>query len=393
MKNSDKPSAVKIALKILLTLIVAIAGTAVGALIFFLMAFSGVWVITAIIGAIVFPLLIPLIWVKKKKAFLLSYGAVCMCFIILYGTQHSITAYSRSITIDTAPAIRTDLYLPFDEDSLIVNIKSQTLSFEGVNMYDLPIVDGAAAVFPVYSAFVNATYPSTTRLNDGVFRYNNTVTGYKYLAEGKTDIFFGAAPSQEQCEYAESLGKKFVLTPIGYEAFVFFVNVKNPVDTLTTAQIKGIYSGSITKWSEVGGKNRKIVPYQRNEGSGSQSMLKRFMGDTPILEPTIETFGGGMGGILTRVASYKNKNTSIGFSFRYYVEGVIKNPDIKLLAIDGVAPSRENIRSGAYPIITPLYAVTLEDNTKPTVQTLLSWVLSQEGQYIIDETGYVALNG
>ena len=75
------------------------------------------------------------------------------------------------------------------------------------------------------------------------------------------------------------------------------------------------------------------------------------------------------------------------------MEGIIKNPDIKMIAVDGVTPTKENIRAGTYPIIAPLYAVTLEDNNKPAVKELLSWVLSSEGQYIVEETGYVALNG
>ena len=98
-----------------------------------------------------------------------------------------------------------------------------------------------------------------------------------------------------------------------------------------------------------------------------------------------------MGGIIERVADYRNKSGSIGFSFRYYVEGIIKNPDIKLIAIDGVAPTVENIRSGLYPIVTPVYAVTYEGNPNPNVDRLVDWVLSEEGQAIIEETGYVGV--
>ena len=69
--------------------------------------------------------------------------------------------------------------------------------------------------------------------------------------------------------------------------------------------------------------------------------------------------------------------------------GMIKNPDIKMIAVDGVAPTVENIKSGAYPIIAPVYAVTYEGNDNPNVQRLLDWILSDEGQYIIEKTGYV----
>jgi len=79
----------------------------------------------------------------------------------------------------------------------------------------------------------------------------------------------------------------------------------------------------------------------------------------------------------------------MGFSFRFYVEGIIKNPDIKIIAVDGVAPTVENVRNEKYPIITPLYAVTYEGQTNENVDKLLQWILSEEGQEIIEKTGYV----
>ena len=112
--------------------------------------------------------------------------------------------------------------------------------------------------------------------------------GYQLLAERETDIFFGAYPSEEQIAYAKKWNTEFVYTPIGKEAFVFFVHKDNPIDNLTTEQIKAIYSGEITNWKQLGGKNEPISAYQRNEGSGSQSMLIRFMDGTPIMEPDTE---------------------------------------------------------------------------------------------------------
>lgn len=243
----------------------------------------------------------------------------------------------------------------------------------------------------MYSAFVNAVYPNTTELHDGVFRYNNTPGGYRLLAEKEIDIFLGVYPSKEQKAYAEECDTTFVYTPVGTEAFVFFVHKDNPIDNLTTEQIKGIYSGEITNWKQVGGKNEEIAAFQRNEGSGSQSMLQRFMGDTPIMQATTEMVNDFMSGIIERVSDYRSKTNSIGFSFRYYVEGIIQNPDIKMISIDGVAPTAENIRNGSYPVVTPIYAVTYEENTNKNVDKLLDWILSEEGQYIIEETGYVGI--
>jgi len=378
-------------LKILLTVILVLLCPYASILLLVLLAFGGFWQVTIWASLLVLPLLIPLIWIKRKKPYLIAYGAYLLCFTILVVTQVGIRTYNDSITIDVTPSIQTHEYLPFDADSKIVKTESKTLDFEGLPKDQLPIIDGATAAFPVYSAFIHAVYPDTTELYDGVFEYNNTVGGYALLAEKKTDLFIGAAPSNEQVAYAEQYGTTFEYTQIGSEAFVFFVHKDNPIDSLTIEQIKGIYSGQITNWSEVGGKNAKIEAFQRNEGSGSQSMLIRLMGDTPIMEPDMQTAVGSMGGIIEEVAHYKNKSTSIGFSFRFYVEEMIQNPDIKLIAINGVAPTVENIQNSTYPIIAPIYAMTYDGNSNENVQKLIDWILSDEGQYIIEETGYVGL--
>lgn len=382
----------KIALKTLLTVAAVLFFPFAALMSMLLLSFSGFWDITIWLSIFIVPGIIPLIWMRKRKIYLIIYGAYLLCFIALIGTQGGIRAYNESITIDVTPDINVREYLPFDEDSKIVKIDSKTLNFDDVSDFNLPIIDGATAAFPVYSAFVHAVYPEDTKLYKGVFEFNNTVTGYRKLAKKKTDIFIGAAPSEEQIEYAQQCGTTFEYIQIGYEAFVFFVHKDNPVDSLTIEQIKGIYSGEITNWSQVGGKNEKIVPFQRNEGSGSQSMLIRLMGDTPIIEPDMQERVGDMGGIIHEVADYKNKSTSIGFSFRFYVEGMIKNPDIKMIAVEGVAPTKENIQNESYPIIVPVYAVTYEGNPKENVQKLIDWILSEEGQYIIDKTGYVGMN-
>lgn len=349
---------------------------------------SGINHIITYIGLIVVPsLLLPLIWLKKRKKFLIIWCICAAVYGTALGTNFGIIKYNKSITVNTSPNIVIPAYLPFEEDSKIVKTDSKTLKLTE----NLPRIDGAAALFPVYSAFVNAVYPNTTKLHDGIFEYNNTPDGYRLLAEKETDIFIGVYPSDEQRAYAEENQTTFEYTPIGTEAFVFFIHKDNPITNLTTEQIKDIYSGKITNWKDVGGKNEKIAAFQRNEGSGSQSMLKRFMGDTPIADAPTEMVNDLMAGIIEQVADYKSKTNSIGFSFRYYVEGIIKNPDIKMISIDGAAPTSENIRNGSYPILTPIYAVTYKENQNGNVDKLLEWILSDEGQYIINETGYVGI--
>lgn len=345
-------------------------------------------IVTYGLVAILPALFLGLIFFRNRKRFFKYWCLTLAALVLAAGINTAYIRHDDSLTINTAPSINVHEYLPFREDSKVVTLdREASLKLSG----ELPIVDGAAAVFPVYSAFVHATYPETTELFDDVFDYNNTVRGYEYLAERKADIFFGAYPSQEQIDYAGTCGTEFIYTPIGSEAFVFFVHKDNPVDNLTSEQIRAIYAGEITNWKQVGGSNEPITAYQRNEGSGSQSMFLRFMGDTVPMEPTTQTYVGGMLDIIETVADYRNKDGSIGFSFRYYMEGIIKNPDVKLLSIDGVAPTVENIRNGSYPITASLYAVTWAGNEKENVALLLDWVLSEEGQELIEKTGYVPI--
>ena len=380
---------IMILVKMFLTVTAIMVSVYAGLLSVMILISEGVHYIAAYMSILVLPsLLFPLIWLKKRKKFAIGWLIVAVVYFAALGVDYGIEKYDESITINTSPNINIHEYLPFEDNSKIVKLESKNLKLTE----ELPRIDGAAALFPVYSAFVNATYPESTEIYDGTFEYNNTPEGYRNLAERNTDIFIGVYPSEEQKAYAESCGTTYVYTPIGTEAFVFFVHKDNPIDNLTTEQIQGIYAGEITNWKQVGGKNEEIAAFQRNEGSGSQSMLERFMGDVPIMEAPTELVNDLMSGIVEKVSNYKSKTNSIGFSFRYYIEGIIKNPDIKMLSVDGVAPTAENIKNGSYPIVTPIYAVTYEENTNENVDRLLKWILSEEGQYIIEETGYVGVN-
>ena len=380
-------STFKKVIKILLTVVIGIAAPWVLLMALVLFAFGAPqWGILLCF----FPFIIPAIWIRRRKPYLISYVSLFLAVLIACGVQWGIAEYRRSITIDVTPNIDVNEYLPFKEDSKIVKIDSKTLKFDEDD--ELPRIDGASAAFPVYSAFVHAVYPNieATKLFGGVFEYNTTTGGYEKLAERKTDIFIGAGPSKEQKAYAERRGTEFVYTQIGWEAFVFFVHKDNPINSLTVEQIKGIYSGKITNWSQVGGSDEEIIPYQRDEGSGSQSMMIRFMGDTPLMEAETVTISG-MGAVIEQVVDYQSRAGSIGYSFRYYIEGIIQNPEVKMIAVEGIAPTAENIKNNTYPIITPVYAVTYTNNPNPNVALLVEWMLGDEGQYIIEATGYVGM--
>lgn len=290
---------------------------------------------------------------------------------------------------DTSQAKMIDVaaYLPHNPDSDLVRIDSSLKLTE-----NLPVLDGAAALVPVYAAFVDAVYPEgSVTFEGGEFsddnfygenfaegskmQYKNTVRGYQAIVDGTTDILFCAAPSAEQKQYAEEKGVELVYVPIGLEGFVFFVNENNPVDNLTTDQIRNIYSGEITNWKDVGGSNRIVNPVSRLAGSGSQSAMDAFMKGQEIKGKSLFAITGG----------------SIGFSFRYYMNDLVGNDSVKMLSLNGVYPSTENIKNGTYPVIAKFYAIYRADNTNENIPVLIDWILSEEGQKIIEETGYVGI--
>lgn len=290
---------------------------------------------------------------------------------------------------DTSQAKMVDVskYLPHEEDSDLVRLDS-SLKLNN----NLPVLDGAAALVPVYASIIECVYPKgSVTYEGGVFsddnfygenfasdskmQYKNTVRGYKAIVDGETDILFCAGPSAEQKQYAEEQGVELVYVPVGLEAFVFFVNENNPVENLTTQQVRDIYGGKYKNWSQVGGPNRVINPVTRLEGSGSQSAMNAFMGDTKIAPKSPFAITGG----------------SIGFSFRYYMNGIVGNESVKMLSLNGVKPTAENIQNGTYPIITKFYAIYRADNKNENIPLLIDWLLSDEGQTLIEESGYVRL--
>ncbi|MBR6650677.1 MAG: substrate-binding domain-containing protein [Clostridia bacterium] len=279
-------------------------------------------------------------------------------------------------------------FLPHNETSQLAIVESS------LKLQDqLPVLDGAAALVPVYASIIHNVYPDGSVTyeggtfsddnfygenfaSDSKMQYNNTVRGYKAIVDGETDILFCASPSKEQIAYAEEKGVNLVYEPVGLEAFVFFVNKNNPINELTVDQIRGIYSGKFTNWKQVGGVNRVINPVTRLSGSGSQSAMDAFMGDEKIAPKSFLAITGA----------------SIGFSFRYYMDGIVENDNVKMISLNGIYPKTENIQNGSYPIIAKFYAIYRADNENKNIPTLIDWILSDEGQQLVEKSGYIRIN-
>ncbi len=325
---------------------------------------------------------------KKKRVYipLVISTAVCLLVTAGFAGYHGIIAAIPTVSEDKGFLYT---YGPYEEDTKVAELHEKSdLKIEE----DIPKMDGATALYPVYSAFAKAVYPKEELVDSREYLDCDTTSGaYEDIVTGDADIIFVAAPSKAQEEYAKRKGVELVYTPIGREAFVFFVNSKNPINDISLEQVQDIYSGNLTKWNQLGVKGLgDIKAFQREEGSGSQSTLIKIMNGKTIMMPLEEEVVSAMGGIISKTADYKNFKNAIGYSFRFYSTEMVKNDKIKLLSINGVQPTIENIENGTYPMASHFYAVTRKDMSENT-RKLLEWIVGEQGQELIEQTGYTPL--
>lgn len=332
------------------------------------------------------------ITIKNKKimftCIIVVFILICLCLCQIYiNSQYLI---SNKLSREEASVERLDTYeyKPFSNSSKITKPKTHpTITFE--NNY--PTIDGATALYPIYASAVEFLYKNIENKIDTYVKSSTTPYAYKNLIDGKVDMIFTLEPSNEQLLKAKESGVEFIFTPIAKEAFVFFVNKNNIINNLSVENIQDIYSGKITNWGKAGGENTKILAFQRPINSGSQTiMLNHIMKNIKIKRPLEEEYFLGMGGIANRIANYRNVNEAIGYSFRFYLTQMLNQNNIKLLNINDITPNAENIQNNTYPFITTIYIVSTK-NTSQNGKKLIDWFLSEQGQKLIKDVGYIPI--
>jgi len=222
---------------------------------------------------------------------------------------------------------------------------------------------------------------------------SKTSGAYIQLAENNADILLvydGGDETREQVRANE----RFETVSIGKDALVFLVNRDNPVSNLTTEQVRMIFSGRYTNWSELGGSNEPIRAYQRGVGSGSQALMdKLVMPGLTMADPARVPVVGTMGGLIDAVADFTGGPTGIGYNVYFYVTEMRGNDYIKILSIDGVAPKYDTIQSGEYPFVSEFYSVIRKrEPADSPARALHEWMLSDEAQNLLASENYVALH-
>lgn len=176
--------------------------------------------------------------------------------------------------------------------------------------------------------------------------------------------------------------------PVAWDAIVFITHTSNPVDSITSAQAKDIYLGKIKNWKELGGPDEPIELFARRgklSGVGRsvrEMLFANYDQEFPGVKHIVESTGPLEKGIVDM--PYSLGATGISSAQRRAKDGTVK-----ILKLNGMEPSYENIRSGKYVMYRPLYLVTRFTAVDKDIKDFISYAVSSEGQEVIRKTGTV----
>lgn len=257
---------------------------------------------------------------------------------------------------------------------------------------NFPVIDGSTSATALDAA-IRAAYLggfTAEELEPFIF-HTTTYESFSNLLNKKADAIYTVEISDSQREEAERNNFRIKSIPVAKEAFVFIVNRNNPVKSLSQEQLKDIFSGKITNWSEVGGNNAEIKVFLRNANSGSSNYLNDFLGDTEPVSGERVYYFGSMGGITDFAADYENGIDSIGISVYSYVTQIDyddRKPD--MIAVDGIEPNPSTLSDDSYPLMSYTYFMYSADLPEDSeVKKLAEFIKTPEAQNAVEACGYV----
>jgi phosphate transport system substrate-binding protein len=210
-------------------------------------------------------------------------------------------------------------------------------------------------------------------------------TGISALINGTTDICEASRSMKdaEKKQVAEKSGAPPIEIPVAKDGLSVYVHESNPLTELTMSQLKAIFTGKVTSWKEVGGPDAKIIPYSRENSSGTYVFFKEHVLENADYTPRAQNMPG-TAAVVNAVAKEK---FSIGYGGAAYSKGIKVLKIKKDASAPGIGPSDATIKNGTYPLSRPLFFYT---RTKPSADmtAFTDWVLSKEGQAIVTKVGY-----
>ncbi len=243
------------------------------------------------------------------------------------------------------------------------------------------VVKGSTTVLPISQACAEVFMDQNMDINISV-QGGGSGVGISSIIDGTCDIGNASRPIKEK-ELATA--KEKGVTPIGNvvarDAIAVVVNPANSVNELTLEQIKAIYTGEFSNWSQVGGSDQEIVIISRDSASGTFEAFNELALDKEKVRPDA-LLQASNAAVATSVA---NTPGAIGYVGLGYVTS-----KTKAIEVNNVMPSKETVNSDTYPLARPLFMYT---NGEPTgaVKEFIDFVMSEEGQKLVEENGYISV--
>lgn len=202
---------------------------------------------------------------------------------------------------------------------------------------------------------------------------------YKRLINGECDLVIAHGYSDSVSALLDESRMTLDMTEIDADALVFICESTNSVNSLTEEQLKGIYGGSVTDWSELGGEAMPISAFGEKDGTACRNAFNKYIADgMETITDEIRRIETAQGVFEAR-AEYDNRVGAIGYTLFSNFE---KYPDsVKMLSVNGTLPDESSILSGNYPYSCPLYVAvrSSEDDASP-VRILYNWICSEQGR-------------
>ncbi len=213
--------------------------------------------------------------------------------------------------------------------------------------------------------------------------------GIAALINGTTDIAESSRPMKaaEKTQLQQKRGLAAVELPVALDGLAVYVHEKNPVQELSLEQLKKIYTGAAKNWKDVGGRDERILLYGRENSSGTYAYFKEHVLNEADYFPTTQTLPG-TAAVINAVA---RDTRGIGYGGIAYLKGVRAIRVKKDASTPGVEPTLENVQKSVYPISRFLYWYLAG---KPTgqIKQLADWVVTAEGQSVVENVGYYPLS-
>ncbi len=166
------------------------------------------------------------------------------------------------------------------------------------------------------------------------------------------------------------------------------------MQNLYLEDIQNIYSGSITNWENFTREEEDIVAYQKPENSLIQYLFHSLvLSKSSVMEPPHQIKINENRELEKATSYYDGGEYAIAYDTYYYASNMLFDYNIKMLAIDGIYPTKRNIKRGIYPIMTNYYAIVrTNSNANSPERTLVQYLTSLTGQQLIEQSGYIPLN-